>query len=169
MPADTTVLAGIDVDRLRSSPLLSKLPESMRDGSYALAGYNGRELVTASRVGNRVVVSGGEGKGAPPDLLRHAADAPLWIVARGAATLPLAGNLANINRLLHQTEYTTVAARIGPRIELHIEGICRTPAAAEHLEENIRAIASLTKFPLGLARDGAIVRVDASIAAEALP
>ena len=52
MPANATVIAGIDLDRLRATPLFAKIPEPFRDGSYALIGYNGKDLVTASRAGS---------------------------------------------------------------------------------------------------------------------
>jgi len=166
LPADATVVAGLDLDRLRAGPLFAKLPESFRDGSYALAAFNGRDVVIATLAAGHVTVSGPGGTGAPPDLMQHAAEAPLWIAARGGATLPLTGNLANINRLLHQTEYTTVAASVGEHIDLQIAGLCLTPEDARHLEENIRAIASLMKLPFTVVRDGAVVRVEGSVSAD---
>jgi hypothetical protein len=167
LPSDSIVIAGGDLDKLRTSPLFSKLPETFRQGSYVLAGYTGSELVTATRSGGRVEVSGPAGQGAPSDLLAHASDAPLWVVARGSATLPLSGNLANVNRLLHQTEFMVVTARpAGDGFELRAEGICRGDAEAEHLEGNVRAIGSLMRFPMELTREGAVVRVSAKVSAE---
>jgi hypothetical protein len=169
LPADSIVLAGADLDKLRTSPLFSKLPEAFRQGSYVLAGYTGTELVTATRSGSRLEVSGTAGPGAPPDLIAHASDAPLWVVARGSTTLPLSGNLANVNRLLHQTEFTVVAARpAGDAFELRAEGICRGEADAEHLEGNVRAIGSLMRFPMEVTREGSVVRVRATVSAEQL-
>ena len=131
-----------------------------------LAGYTGTELVTATRSGGRVEVSGTAGHGAPADLLAHVSDAPLWLVARGSATLPLSGNLANVNRLLHQTEYLVAAARpIADGFELRSEGVCRSDAEAEHLEGNVRAIGSLMRFPMELTREGSVVRVRATVSA----
>jgi hypothetical protein len=167
MPAGATALAGIDLDRLRTSPLFARIPESFREGSYTLVGYNGKDLVAASRVGSNVSVSGPSVKGTPPDLFRYASDTPIWIVARGNAALPLTGNLANLNRLLQQTEYTTVTARVGDRVDLEIRGICRSPELAQHLEENVRAIASLIRAPLEVRRDDSIVRATGSITVEA--
>jgi hypothetical protein len=161
------VLAGLDLDKLRAGPLFSKLPDAFRNGSYALVAFNGRDVAIATLAAGHVTISGPAGTGAPPDLLRHASAAPLWMAARGSTTLPVTGNLANLNRILHQTEYTTVAASVGERIELHIEGLCRTPGAAQHLEENVRAIASLMKLPFSVVRDGAVVRVDGAVSADA--
>jgi len=169
LPAHSIVLAGADLDKLRTSPLFSKLPEAFRQGSYVLAGYTGTELVTATRSGGRVEVSGTPGQGAPADLVAHASEAPLWIVARGSATLPLSGNLANVNRLLHQTEFTVVAARpVGDGFELRAEGICRGDAEAEHLEGNVRAIGSLMRFPMEVTREGSTVGVRATVSADQL-
>jgi hypothetical protein len=167
LPSDSIVIAGADLDKLRASPLYSKLPEAFRQGSYVLAGYTGTELVTATRSGRRVEVSGTAGQGAPADLLAHASDAPLWVVAHGSATLPLSGNLANVNRLLHQTEFMVVAARpAGDGFDLRAEGICRGDAEAEHLEGNARAIGSLMRFPMEVTREGPVVRVRAVVSAE---
>jgi hypothetical protein len=167
MPADATVIAAIDLDRLRATPLFAKIPEPFREGSYALVGYDGKDLVTASRTGARVTVSGHAVKGNPPDLLQHATDAPIWIVARGNSRLPLAGNLANLNQLLQQTDYATVSARVADRVNLEIAGVCASAPTAQHLEENLRALASLFKFPLDVDREGAVVRATASISFEA--
>ena len=68
---------------------------------------------------------------------------------------------ANINRLLHQAEYTAASAR-GSDIEATAE--CRTAEAARHLEENIRALASLARFEgLEVTSEGATVRVRATL------
>jgi hypothetical protein len=169
LPSDAIAIAGADLDRLRSSPLFPKLPEPFRAGNYVLAGYTGKDLVTATRSANRITVAGAPGQGAPTDLLQHAPNAQLWLVIRGAATLPLAGNLANINRLLHQTEYTVVTATPGAdRVDVHAEAVCRTDPEAQHLEENIRAIASLTRFQAEVTRESATVRIAASVLPEAL-
>src|SRR5688572_1044145 len=111
------MVAGVDVAALRATPLFAKLPDSFREASYVLAAFDPPNLITASRVGNRISVTGPASQG-PPDLLRHApANAPLWLVARGDTPLPLTGNLANLNRLLEQTDHTIVTARIADRLE----------------------------------------------------
>ena len=161
------MLAGLDVDRLRGTPLYTKLPESFREASYVLAALDPPNLVTASRVKGRVVATN-EKTGPPPDLIRHASNDPLWIVARGDATLPLTGNLANLNRLLQQTLYTRLTARIADRAEFVAEGICANDQAAQHLEQNIRAIATLAKLPLEVRRDASTVRVTGSTAVETI-
>ena len=174
MPAGAAVLAGIDLERLRTTPLLPRVPEPWRQASYVLAAYDGKDLVTAARVGARISTTGPAGAGAPPDLLRHATASPIWLVARGNATLPLTGNLANLNRLLHQTEYTTISARVGDRVDLEIAGYCRTPETAQHLEENLRAIVSLMgiggrqELPLDVRREGSIVRATGSATLDAV-
>jgi hypothetical protein len=168
LPTNAAIIAGLDIDRLRNTPLFAKLPESFRDASYVLAAYDAPNLVTASRTRNRIVVSGPAAKGAPPDLLRYAAATPLWIVVRGSAPLPLAGNLANINRLLEQTERTLITATVADRIQFEAEGVCATPAAADHLAGNARAIATLAKLPLDVQVDGNTVRVTGSAAIDAV-
>src|SRR5690348_17083857 len=100
LPATAKVVAGLDLDQLRSTPLYAKLPENLRDASYAMLAYDGREVTTATLTGGRVILSGPEGPGAPRELMDRAPSSPVWVVARGDASLPLAGNLANLNRLL---------------------------------------------------------------------
>lgn len=169
LPSDAVVLAGADLDRLRATSLSAKLPDAFRNGSYLLAAYTGNEIATAMRAADgRIELSAPAGQGAPADLLDRAPNAPLWIVARGSATPPLAGNLANLNRLLHQTEYTVVVATPGDTIALRADAFCRGDAAARHLEENIRAISSLTRFPVEVSREGANVHVTAAVSAESL-
>jgi hypothetical protein len=163
LPANSAAVAGLDVDRLRNTPLFPKLPDAFRDASYVLAAYDPPNLVTASRVKDRIVATN-EKTGPPPELIRYAGTEPLWIVVRGDTALPLTGNLANINRLLQQTLYTRIIARIESRIEFVAEGVCANDAAAEHLEQNIRAIATLAKLPLEIHREAATVRVTGSAA-----
>jgi hypothetical protein len=74
-----------------------------------------------------------------------AAAFPIWIAARGSATLPLTGNLANLNNLLHATRFTTIGLQPSDPVTLDATGICASPAAAERLEETFRAMVSLAK------------------------
>ena len=148
-----------------SSPS-SPTPSAKR--SYVLAAFDPPALITASRVGGRISVTGRAAAG-PPDLLRHAAaGAPIWLVARGDTPLPLTGNLANLNRLLEQTDYTRVTARVGERLEFEAAGVCRSEETAAHLEQNIRAIATLARLSVEVRRDGATVHVTGSTAIETL-
>ena len=161
------MVAGLDVDALRATPLFARLPDSFREASYVLAAFDPPNLVLASRAGRRVVVTGPASSGPPPDLIRHATTgAPIWVVARGDAALPLPGNLANLNRLLEQTDYTRVTARVGERVEFEAAGVCRSDDVAAHLEQNIRAIASLARLTVEVRRDGATVHVTGSAAVE---
>jgi hypothetical protein len=67
----------------------------------------------------------------------------IWIVAMGNATLPVSGNAENLNRLLHATEYATLAVRVTDGIEAEATGVCGTAEAARRLEEELRAMASI--------------------------
>jgi hypothetical protein len=166
LPANSSMIAGIDVDRLRDTPLFPKLPESFRDASYVLAAYDAPNVVTVSRVKGKIVAT--TKPGAAPGLIRHAANTPIWIVIRGDTPLPLTGNLANLNRLLQQTLYTRITAHIESRVEFEAEGVCASDQAAEHLEQNLRAIATLTRLPIEVRRDGATVRATGSASPETI-
>ena len=67
----------------------------------------------------------------------------IWIVAMGSATLPVSGNAQNLNRLLHQTEYATLAVRVTDGIQAEATGVCGTAEGARRLEEELRAMASV--------------------------
>jgi len=183
VPAAATAVAGVDVSRLRGTALYEKLP--FQDARYVLAASDGKEWLVVARgplaggtaiapgihaVGSDLLVKAAAaqhrtGTTGAPDLLARAADAPVWLAARGSISLPVTGNLSNINRLLHQTEYLTVAAHVSDRVDVDAVGICRTPEIAKHLEENVRALASLLlpKYPVEVRSEGSTVRATASL------
>lgn len=164
IPADTLLLAGLDLDALRASPLYPKLPpavralaEPLRDAEYLLLASNGKDLLSIARgrfreappgatlVAPGLVAAGPSdsvraaiaqhqtGRGGAPDLLIRAASLAdgkqIWMVARGGVPLPAAGNAANLNRLLRDTEYTAIAARIDSGIEIEATSVGRTAEA----------------------------------------
>ena len=179
IPADTLLLAGLDLDQLRASPLYPKLPpaaralaEPLRDAGYLLLASNGKDLLSITRgrfreapPGATLVAPGLAAAGSPgsvraaiaqhktgregaPGLLALATAVAggkqIWVVARGGVPLPVAGNAANLNRLLRDTEYAAIGARIGSRIEIEATAVGRTAEAGREFEESLRAILSLT-------------------------
>ena len=179
IPADTLILAGLNLDELRASPLYPKLPpaaralaEPLRDAGYLLLASNGKDLLSiahgrfreappgATFAAPGLAVSGSPGsvraaiaqhktgRSGAPDLLARAASLAdgrqIWMVARGGIPLPIAGNAANLNRLLRNTEYAAIAARIDSGIEIEVTAVGRTAEAGREFEENLRAILSLT-------------------------
>lgn len=179
IPADTLLLAGLNLDDLRASPLYPRLPpavralaEPLRDAGYLLLASNGKDLLSmahgrfreappgATLVAPGLAVAGSPGslraaiaqhqtgRSGAPDLLALAASLvdgkQIWIVARGGVPLPVAGNAANLNRLLRNTEYAALAARIGSAIEIEATAVGRSAQAGREVEENLRAILSLT-------------------------
>jgi len=153
IPSDTLILAGLNLDELRASPLYPKLPpaaralaEPFRGAAYLLLASNGKEIATITP--GLAVAGHKTGRGGAPDLLARAAPLAggkqIWIVARGGVTLPVAGNADNLNRLLRDTEYAAIAARIGSGIEIEATAVARTAEAGREFEENLRAIFSLT-------------------------
>ena len=193
IPEAAAAVAFADLNRLRATPLFARLPvpDALRDAAAVLAVFDGRDWAVAAggdfrempagaqRIAPRVVAFGGpelvramatrpRGGG---NLLAHApSDAPAWLVTRGGVSLPLVGNLANLNRLLQQAEYTTIALRPAAKIGLDATALCATAERAQHLEENVRALVSLARFEgIDLSREGSTVRVRAAIAPDALP
>ncbi|MBV8906071.1 MAG: hypothetical protein JOZ22_20730 [Acidobacteriia bacterium] len=68
---------------------------------------------------------------------------PSWAVARGGTPLPVAGNLANLNRILRFTEYATAGLSGESALSIYFTGYCASPEPARHLEESLRAIVTL--------------------------
>ena len=169
VPAATVALAGVDLDRLRASPLYAKLPAGalgflapFGHARYVLIASTGVELLTIARgavpgarqVAPDVALSGAPGLMAaamaahPPAGILAAAESaaaarPIWMAVRGGILLPLEGNLANVNNLLRGTEYVTLAVQPGDPVELELVARCATPEAALRFEQSFRAVVSL--------------------------
>ncbi|MGA2268372.1 MAG: hypothetical protein ABSH44_07870 [Bryobacteraceae bacterium] len=152
-------------------PAVGALAEPLRDAGYLLLASNGKDLFSIVRGRFREAPAGATliapglaiagppesiraateqhktGRSGAPDLLAQAASVAagkqVWMVARGGVTLPFAGNAANLNRLLRNLEYATMAIALGSRVELGASGIGRTAEASREFEENLRAILSL--------------------------
>lgn len=95
----------------------------------------------------------------------------IWAVVRGDAHLPLPGNLANLNRLLRFTDYATAAIQGDSTLHIDLTGYCARPDKAQHLEESMRALLTLSAAAtrassvaallksIQVDRDGSIVHV----------
>jgi hypothetical protein len=193
IPEGSAAVAFADLARLRATPLYARLPvpDALHDASEVMVVYDGKDWAIAARgdfrqppAGATNIAPGIAAMGAPEmvramgarpragqDLLAHApTGAPVWLVARGNVSLPLTGNLANLNRLLRQAEYTSIAMRPGAQIEIDATALCATPERARHLEENIRALASLARVEaITVTGEGTTVHVRAAVSPNALP
>jgi hypothetical protein len=153
-------------------PAVRALAEPLRDAGYLLLASNGKNLLYLARgrfreapPGATLVAPGLAAAGSPdsvraaiaqhktgrngaPGLLARAAyvafGRQIWMVARGGVPLPVAGNAANLNRLLRDMEYAAIAARMGSQIEIEATAAGRTAEAGREFEERLRAILSLT-------------------------
>jgi len=175
LPSDTVAFAGLDLDQIRTSALYqSLLPqilagiESLRDCSYLLVAYNGRDVLFVGRgkypeapAGATLIVPGLIVSGSPesvhsaiaqhqtgssgaPRLLELAKSVAggkqAWMIVQGGVTLPLTDNLANLNRILQLSQYVTLAAKIDSRLQLDAAAAGRNASASQKLEESLRAI-----------------------------
>src|ERR1017187_4860806 len=169
VPTATVALAGVDLDRLRTSPLLPKLPpvalaflEPYGHARYVLIAVAGAELLTIARgvVPGATQLAPDLALSGAPDLIAAAtaahpaagilaqaesvaAASPVWIAVRGGVALPLEGNLANVNNLLRDAEYVTLALDPGDPADLQLVARCPTPEAALHFEQSFRALVSM--------------------------
>jgi hypothetical protein len=178
IPPDTLALAGVNLDRFRASVLYQKLPpgaaaflQPLRDASYLLLAYNGKDVLAVARgsfpqppagavlLANGLAASGSEqairaataqrktGRTGAPWLLDRAAGpaaaGQLWVIAQGGVAFPLTGDAANLNRFLSLTDYATIAIHLDSGVRIDALGAGRTPESAQHLEETLRAFLSL--------------------------
>ncbi|MCX6632716.1 MAG: hypothetical protein NTW28_34370 [Candidatus Solibacter sp.] len=169
VPTATVALAGIDLDRLRASPLHARLPPGAQaflapfgHSHYVLIASAGVELLTIARgvvpgatqfapelslsgAGN--LIAAATAAHPPAGILAAAegvaAASPIWIAVRGGSALPLEGNLANVNNLLRGAEYVTLAGQPGEPTELELVARCATAEAALRFEQSFRAMVSL--------------------------
>ena len=202
VPAGATLIAGARLDALRASPLDSRLPQSFvepyRDASTLWVVFNGAGLLTLAQSGREVKLSGSQalvqaaeaqrrsGKPGSPDLVAQAAAASaghaLWIAARGRVALPLTGDAANLNRLLENADFATLGLRLDPPARLDFTAQCPTPEQAQHLEESLRGLLSLSVLGLkhqprlaallrtaDVRREGREVRASLTASGEDLP
>lgn len=177
VPSDTMVLAGVHLDRLRANPEFRQLSaawsvlfDRVRDATYVLVAYDGKDLLFIAR-GNFAAAPPGAtlltphlalagpagmvraataqhatGRVAAAALLAHSesvAEQPVWAVVPGGVTLPLAGNGANLNRFLRYTDYATFSLEWNSGVTLRATGAGRSQDAARQLEESLRGFVSL--------------------------
>ena len=173
VPAGATILAGVNLDRVRASPLFGQFPPAVR---AFLEAWNSAHSILAASDGSRyLVLARGDFSAAPAgstpiakglaasgsadwvDAARHgsgrnallpraetvAASSDIWMVADGNASLPVTGNAENLNRLLHMTEYATLTVRLTDSAALEVTGACSGAEQASHLEETVRAFAGI--------------------------
>ncbi|MEO8373180.1 MAG: hypothetical protein ABI806_28600 [Candidatus Solibacter sp.] len=170
VPPATLALAGINLDQLRASPLFAKSPPAMQafltpfaDAHEVLIASTGTQLLAIARgvvpgatiappgialYGDPALVAAGTASHPPAGILAIAdsvaAGHAIWIALRGGVTLPLEGNAANLNNLLRATESMTIAIRPDDPAGIDITAQCPTPESAQHFEQSVRALASLT-------------------------
>ena len=139
IPPGTQALLGADLDRLGEMSSVIRTRLGTPEGA--------RHLLLALTPAGLIPLPETSALPAPAQIL--AKSAPLWAVVQGDATLPLSGNLANLNRFLHSTEYTTLAVQPGEKYSIEITGICRTAAIALPLEQTLRGFVSLAAAAKG--------------------
>jgi hypothetical protein len=163
IPPGTVAVAGIDLTQAKASPVLARLRDrlpGLEAATRAMAAWDGAELLVAvtgnfptppagaTMAAGTVALFGPEAKvraavaqyragaGATPQLLARAPrDRTVWAAVRGDATLPLRGNAANFNRLLHATEYTSIGLTLSGEVRLDAEGFCRSAGDAARLRD----------------------------------
>lgn len=157
IPPSATVIARVDLDRVRELPIASRLPLDAYRGSHSLLlASDGKGLLAIAKTNSDVSLTGDPGlvaaaraqyrtgRSGAADLVAHAPESgAIWVVARGGISLPLSGNAANLSRLLRNCEYATVAVRLGSDVELTATAVGRNADAARQVEETLRAAITL--------------------------
>ena len=173
VPAGAVAIAGIDLVHLRTSPLYAKIPAAFvpADASYLLLVSDAKDVLIISRgqfdqappgstlIGHNLAISGpdayvrlaiaqhAKATSGSPGLTGYAegiaGGKQVWIVVRGGVRFPLTGNAANVNRLLRNTQYASLTARIDFTITLDAGARGLTADAAREFEETLRGFISL--------------------------
>ena len=184
VPPDTTVLAGADLDRIRSW-----VPDTFREATNVVVAFNGKDLLFLLRGNFTQAPMGGTlvnphfALVGPPDAVRAAIEHPsascplcdrapsprpdVWAVMRGGGPLPLGGNAANVNHLLRLTDWLSAGATAGQKFDIEITAYCRSGDAASQFEETLRATLTLANIDTAdVNRDGLTVRIKGSASPE---
>jgi hypothetical protein len=176
IPSSATILAGVNLRQLRTSPFYGQLPpavsiflEPLKDADSLLIASDGKDYLVLSRgafrqtpAGTTLMAPGVAATGTPGWLeaaVSHssgsagsalleraqtvAAGNEIWMVAAGGANLPVSGNAGNLNRLLHDTQYTTLTVRFAERLQLDATGVCASADAARQLQGTVQAFVTL--------------------------
>jgi hypothetical protein len=186
IPPDTLALAGVNLEQLRASALYQKLPpgasaflEPLRNASYLLLAYNGKDVLAIARgafheappgavlLAKDLAVSGSAQAvraataqrktgqtGAPWLLERVPGASQIWAVTQGGVAFPLSGDAANLNRFLRLVQYGSIAVRLDSGVRIDALGAGRTAESAQQLEETLRAFFSIAA--VGVSRDRAL-------------
>jgi hypothetical protein len=171
VPAPATILAGVNLETVRASPLRKQLPSAAAAFIDSLNGA--RRVLLASDNSNYLVLTQGAAPAGATSLGHEAAamgspewvqaashstaiangllvraeplasGADIWVAVVGGAKLPLTGNGENINGLIQTTEYSVLTIRLADRVELALTGVCRDAESGRRLEETVRAMITL--------------------------
>jgi hypothetical protein len=144
--------------------------EPLHDATNLLIAYNGRDLLIVAQgrfasapagsalLGPTLALAGSPdairaattqhatGRTGAPRLVTEAqsvANKSIWIAAEGHVSLPLAGNIANLNRMLQFVDYATLSAELNARVDIRATGVCHTAEDCRQLEESLRALVTL--------------------------
>ncbi len=159
IPPAATILAGINLERVRNSPIRQTLPPIALQ--FLQAWGDSRTALIASDGSNYLVLSPGHPPMGLPDWVSAAVSprgptnpllpraeplagvSDLWVVASGSANLPLTGNGENLTRMLRTTEYATLQVKLAGEIAIEAVGVCRSSEIANHLDETLRGFLML--------------------------
>jgi hypothetical protein len=170
VPSDTVVLASIDLEQARESPVYSKLPvPPLPEAARMMLAFNGKELLMIAQgkfskppagwtpVESGLAVSGSEAlvraaiaPHAKARLVSQAervsAGKPVWLIVQGGVPLPLSGNAENLNPLLAKSEYAYLTLTLKPQVEVVAAFTGRTDADAANIEKTLRGFLELARM-----------------------
>lgn len=184
-------------------PAVVTMADSYNGAERLLCGWNGADILCVIRgnaPGATVIAPGLAVTGSPesirsavtqyhsgktgvPGLVDYAARTvgqnPIWVAAQGGTTLPLTGNLRNLNRLFHGLQYVTLTIGLSSSLDLKINALGQSEEGARDFEENLRGLISLASAAesrrlriatllnsVQIRRDGSTARASVSVPAE---
>ena len=146
------------------------LSAAFADQRYVLIALRGSEVLTITPNQPQPLPA----RHRPSSLLTEAEQlaekSPAWVVIRGGTVLPLQGNLANLNRFLHEASVVKLTADGVSPVRVGLEASCPTAETAERFERSLRAALALTNVsgPSKISRDGQTVRGSLTVTPEAV-
>jgi len=159
VPADTTMLAGVRLNEIPTSPLIKLLPEP-RDGAELLIASNGKDIVTLSPQTAGAAPQGGIPAALGDEIRSISIPNQAWVVSLGwnpaiDSLIPQTGNWSNLRRILRSLGSFTIAADLRSGLNLVATGACASDEEAENLAGALTGFVGLSR----LARDSEIPKL----------
>jgi hypothetical protein len=144
------------------------LAAAFADQRYVLIALRGSEVLTITPDQPQTMPAPHRPSSLLTEAEQLAEKSQAWVVIRGGTVLPLRGNMANLNRFLHDASVVKLTAHGVAPVRVGLEASCPTAEAAERFEKSFRAVLALANLggASELGRDGQTVRASLTVTTE---